>query len=258
MRKRSEIGKKPTRWCGEPLSHEDLCGIPLEYRAEGLFCTVHGYNNPVLDKNPEESVESLSQQIKEQLATSSTEELAKRQAAVRQHGDRPEAFGSANRAKEKPIRDDFGRITESIFLNDVEETWKKLEADLRVGEDRSDRGIVLRALDNAEANARTAHRLWITAKLEQQRYEITNKIVFGALREEANRVLQREKDQKLRSKQITEEDIENMSAQLYPDEFEEQTIRRKKAELMVKSLENLAEMWKQRCSALEVMLGKSR
>ena len=206
----------------------------------------------------EKLVESVSGKLDEILDESQKEELEKRREAIRHSGERPDSWPSANRPKEKPIDERFARITERVFVEDPEGLYKKLEENLRIGEERSDRGVLLRALDNAESNARDAHRLWMTAKLEQQRYEITNKIVFAAIRDEANRVLQREKDQKLRSKQITEEDIDTMAAQLFPDEYEEQKLRRHKAELMVKSMENLAELWLKRCSALETMLGKSR
>lgn len=205
-----------------------------------------------------EKIHEIGKQLKEEIEQSEQEEVEKRREAIRHSGDRPDSWPSANRPKEKPLDPRFARITERIFVEDPEGLYKKLEENLRVGEERSDRGILLRALDNAETNARDAHRLWVTAKLEQQRYEITNKIVFAAIREEANRTLQREKDQKLRSKQITEEDIDTMAAQLFPDEYEEQKISRHKAELMVKSMENLSELWLKRCSALEIMLGKSR
>jgi putative sterol carrier protein len=279
LRKRSEIHRPPNatekalgegahlsndRWCGEEVSGGIRCDLLLEYRPQGLFCTVHGYNIPVLDRPRDsprpnfEGISETSQQLKEQLATSATEEIARRQQAIRKSGSRPDAWPSANRAEEKPIREDFARISEKVFIENPEPIYADLEKKLRVGEERSDRATLHRAVDDAEHMARLAHRLWITAKLEQQRYEMQNKIVFSAMRDEATRVLQREKDQKTRSKQITEDDVDMMCAQLFADEYEQQTIRRKKAELMVKSLENLAEMWNKRCSALESMLGKAR
>jgi len=262
MRKRSEIKRnRPTEaWC-------KACGLQLESRAiEGpedtnvvaraWFCTVHGFVEEWSPTKPEiakeETVADLSGKLNDEI------DEAKREIARREIDRRPDQWDSANRAKEKPLEPSFARIMEKVIVEDPLGTYERLEEQLRIGEDRSDRGVLLRALDSAESNARLAHRLFISAKLERERYELNNKIIFGAMREAANRVLQREKHEGLRNKQITEEDLETMSAQLFPDEYEEQSIRRKKAELLVKSMENLADLWRQRCSALEVMLGKSR
>lgn len=270
MKKRSEIKSKKTEQeiptkvlCGVGPDDKDFCGIELELRdVEGkaekqYFCTAHGYVD-VFQVQPKEDIAKLSADVNKVIDEAEEKDRQERLEAVRHSGNHPAEWPSANRAHEKPLDERFSRIQEHAFVDDVEGTWQKLEEQLRVGEDRSDRGVLLRALDNAETNARLAHRLWMTGKYEQTRYETTNKIVFGAMRDAATKVLQKEKDQKLRSKQITEEDVETMSALLFPDEYEAQTLRRRKVELMVKSLENLNELWLKRCSALETMLGKSR
>lgn len=167
-------------------------------------------------------------------------------------------FDSANRAKESPLDPDFERIVETIFVEQPLEMYTKLEKALRVGDGRADHGSVNKSLDEAESNARLAFRLSITAKLERDRWERENDVVFAGMRAEATSVLQREKDQKLRSKQITDADVESACAALFPDEWRHQEHKRRKVELMVKNMENLAEMWASRCRSLQAMLAKQR
>lgn len=170
----------------------------------------------------------------------------------------PLAWASANAAKAVPLDADFDRITEMVFVENPLEVYKQLEAALRVGEKRSDHGTMMRALDEAEGNARMAHRLYITAKVEQDRWERENGVVFGAMRAEATRALQREKDQGGRSKQITDADVESMCATLYPDEYQHQEHKRKRVKAMVDSMANLVDAWNSRCRGLQVAVTKMR
>lgn len=167
-------------------------------------------------------------------------------------------FGNANAATEKDLSDDFEQIVTSIFVEKPWEEYQHLERALKIGQTRSDHGSVNKHLDNAEANARRAHRLWMTAKVERERWERGNATVFAAMRGEATKVLQREKDQGLRSKQITDADVDSQCAALYPDEWMHQEIKRKQVKAMEDSMQNLAEMWNSRCRSLQAMLSKLR
>jgi len=170
----------------------------------------------------------------------------------------PFKFESANAAREDKLRPDLAKIVETVFVNDVHETWKKLREALSIGEKRSDHGTLQRALDNAERYAYDAHRLFVTAKVERERWERENDVIFGAMWSEATADLQREKDSGIRSKQITDADIRARTATLHPDEFQAQETHRAKIKATVDSLENLAEQWNSRCRTLQTMLGKLR
>jgi hypothetical protein len=182
------------------------------------------------------------------------EELDKNEPKPRTHVE----FGNANQSKLKPLSSDFERITESVFLEHPLETYKQLEADLRVGTERNDHGSLMKALDNAETNARKAHKLWMTAKLAESTWEMDNALVFAAMRMEANKTLTREKEQGLRPKQITDADVDAMCAALFSAEWAAQEVKRKKVHAMSRSMENLNEMWMSRCRSLNAMLSKQR
>lgn len=173
-------------------------------------------------------------------------------------GKDPLDWGKANRGAEVPIDPKMQHIIEALVIEDPMGTWEKLEKALRVGENRSEFGVLAKGLDEAEVNARLAHRLWMTTKIEHQRWELENEVVFGAMRSEATAHLQKEKDKGLRSKQITDADVSAACGIIYPDEWRSQETKRRKFEAMVKSMENLTECWMSRCRSLQTMHGKQR
>lgn len=167
-------------------------------------------------------------------------------------------FDHANRPKAEPLRGDLDRVVSTIFVDDIHETWKALEAALHIGEKSSDHGTLIKALDRAETNARKAHRLYVTAKVSADEWEKANDVVFSALWAESNRALQAEKEQGIRSKQITDADVRAKCAMLYPDEWKSQEIKRARVKATVDSLAHLSDTWLSRCKTLQTMLGKSR
>lgn len=193
-------------------------------------------------------VVETSEKLKQEL-----EENARRDAANF-------AFERPNNKPVSPseLHPEIARIVETQIVEHPWDVYQELEAALRVGERRADHGSVNASLDEAETNARKAYRLWLTAKLESDRWRLDNEVVFGAMRLKATETLQQEKTMGLRNKQITDADVEAMVASLYPDEWRSQELKRKKVELMVKSMENLNECWLSRCRSLQAMLNKQR
>lgn len=78
------------------------------------------------------------------------------------------------------------------------------------------------------------------------------------MRQEATRRLDEEKKNGLRSKQITDADVEAMISTLYPDEYKAQSVRRAKAHALERSAENLVDLWNSRCRTLAAMAGHQR
>lgn len=189
-------------------------------------------------------VAETSEKFKEALA----------EGGVEHHYD----FPSANKSKLKPVRDDLNQIVQVVFISDMKKTWDRLREGLSVGDNRSEHGTLQKALDLAEKRAYDAHRLYITAKVEYQRWERENEVFFGALWSKANRDLQTEKDAGSRSKQITDADVKARIATMFPDEYQLQENKRSQVKATVDSLEDLAEEWKSRCRTLQVMMGKLR
>lgn len=230
----------------------DECNQPQRISPSGAICP-NGHGG--VDGHEETIDEGFDAEFKEK-----KKKIAETSAQLAKELDasQPTVWDNANQAEEDPLDPEFERIVTKIFVDHPLEEYERLETALRIGEKRSDRGTVNKALDEAEANARTAHRLWMTAKVEHQRWELENQVLFGAMRAEATKTLQREKDQKLRNKQITDADVEATCALLFPDEYKHQEVKRRKVEAMVKSMENLCECWMSRCRSLQAMLGKQR
>jgi hypothetical protein len=194
------------------------------------------------DVTPEETVESLSAQLQDQL---------------KPEADKLNEFLGA--MPPKPIADDVRRIVEATFLvGDVFPVYERLEKALRIGEGRTEHGVVATALDEAETNARTAFKLWQTGKAARESWELTNGTVFSAMWNRANAQLQSEKDEKKRNKAITDADIRAMCFVMFPDEYEAQERERKRVEAMEKSLAHLSETWNLRVRTLQTMLQRSR
>lgn len=170
----------------------------------------------------------------------------------------PTDWASANATTQVPIDPAFERIMEKLVVTDPTAAYEQLETGLRIGEQRGEYGVMIKALDEAEANARIAHRLWQGAIQERKRWELENDVVFAAMRTEATRSLQYEKDKGLRSKQITDADVESRAAAMHPDQWRAQEVERVRVKSMVDSMGNLAEMWASRCKSLQVLLSKQR
>lgn len=186
------------------------------------------------------------------------EEVSGKLRDVLKPPENPFHFPSANASKKSKLRPDLEKIVETVFVNDIHETWQRLRKALKIGEKRSDHGTLQLALDDAEDNAHDAHRLYLTAKIERERWERENDTIWGAMWSEATRSLQHEKDTGVRAKQLTDADIKARVATLYPEEYQEIEVRRATIKAVVDSLEDLAVEWKSRCRTVNTMKGTLR
>jgi hypothetical protein len=170
----------------------------------------------------------------------------------------PRRWASANAAKEEGMDVGFQAITERVFVKDPLSEYERLEKAMVIGDKRNDYGVVMRCLDEAEGNARMAHRLWQSAIVERKRWELNNEVVFSAMRDEATKTLQHEKQAGTRAKQVTDADVDSRVALLYPDEYKAQEVRRARSKAMVDSMGNLVEVWLSRCRTLQTLASKLR
>ena len=152
----------------------------------------------------------------------------------------PVDFPSANAAHEVPFHEGFTRILEYTFVKDVEETFHRIRGfiDRKGGRTRLD-------VDEANSLLRLAHDLLITTKREKYRWDLDNRVVFAKCYEEAVLDLQKEKDAKTRAKQVTDEDVMNRFALMYPEEYVYQERKKQETKLLVYSMENLVEVMQQ-------------
>lgn len=158
-----------------------------------------------------------------------------------------------------PIMDaPWQRIQERTFtLEDPEGLHRELEGALRLTEALTP-GNLQAALNDAEDNARRAHQLYIVARVDFERFELEMAPVVDAMREAANQDLQKEKDQKQRSKAITDADIKGRASIMFPDEWALVQRRRAEAEGLMDTLKHFADLWKQRCYSLSTMLNTGK
>lgn len=156
------------------------------------------------------------------------------------------------------VSHDLERITESIYAVDYRATFERLQAELRVGEKRADYATLAKALDDAEDNARLAHALYLAAKLEREKWKLDMEVILAPMRTEATGELQKEKEQGLRSKQITDADVESKIAALHPEEVQWHASKATKLRGMEEHLLHLVELWKSRCRTLQTLVGALR
>lgn len=159
------------------------------------------------------------------------------------------------------MRADMERVVETMFQKiDVEESYQQLTEGLVVeaGTD-FDKGTLMIHLNRAEENARRAHLLYCVASIEKERWEAEYESkVRGAMIEEANTSLQREKDQKQRNKQITDSDTRARAATLHPDEFSHIEMRFAQVKRAVQHFEELLGCWRSRAATLRTMVEARR
>lgn len=223
----------------------------------------HGCSDPMVlsddvravifnDTAPATGVPEISAKLDEELKKAEREQTI---SEARRHIE----FETANAAKQRPLNPEIERIVETVFVEHPFEEYKRLEKALELGpEKRSDHGSVNASLDAAERNARLAHRVMITAKAEQHRWELENAEIFAAMRLESTKVLQSEKDAGKRNKTITDADVDSMCARLFGDEWVYQQLKRRRVDLAVKNMDNLVDVWTSRCNSLRVIFQKQR
>ncbi len=181
-----------------------------------------------------------------QAAVAVVTEPAKSPAYVSPTGDEPR------------LSTDFEKIVENVYEVDAWADYERVKRHFVVGEERGDRGTLQAHLDRAEDNARIAHRLFLSAKLERQRFEIEYATIRSPMWTAATRELQREKEQGLRSKQITDADVSHQVAAQFPDEWKSGETRMAKVKGTEAHLEEMADLAKSRCRSLQTMLQTAR
>ena len=156
------------------------------------------------------------------------------------------------------VSEPFTRIVERVFnIGDPDALFTTLTERLSL-RDALTPGALQAALNIAEENARLAHQLYVNAKVESERFEIDADIVLGAMRGGATAELQREKDAGQRSKAITDADVREKAATLYPDQWRDTNERRAKAGGMLEHLKRLADLWQTRCYSIGTMLNAGK
>lgn len=161
-------------------------------------------------------------------------------------------FASANAAKEKPIDSRYPPLVERT-MKPIE--WlaviDRYEAWLELGDRRTEEAFVRKARDMGPKIVQDLIDTWIQAKYAREVWELENDAVFGSLRAEATALLQAEKDRGVRTKQITEKDVDSKCAAVWPDEWARQESKRLRFKLTEDRARMCIENAQLRCRMLE-------
>lgn len=204
-------------------------------------------------------VADVSAQLASALESSAKEAEQDERESARKRS-RGVLFESANAPKPPEVSPGLAKVVERVFLaeEEIERAYEFVNQNLKLGEKLAEHGHLVKALDLGETVHRIAHRLYITAKLDRSTWERDSIITFASLREEATRHLQSEKTRGIRSKQITDADVESTCAWMFPDEWRTRETTRDRLKLTEDSLLNLVEVCASRCRTLQTLLGRSR
>lgn len=159
-----------------------------------------------------------------------------------------------------PVNGPLPKLTR--FAGVVERIYTTEGLDIDAEYDRLENALALNfagaqsiddSLNTVQRNALDAHRLYLLAVLDVEAFKIDNDVAMGAYRQAATAALQAEKDAGQRSKQITDADVRDRAAVMYPEQWREGTEEKLRAEGLLEQLRRLAELWKERSYALGKM-----
>jgi hypothetical protein len=147
----------------------------------------------------------------------------------------------------------WGLVIADVFSLDVHKTFKRLEAELSLGDRATEYGTLLHAVDASARNLFDAARLSRKAKLEDEKFSGELDKRLEVLRSAAITELEKERDAGIRSKAPTIKDIDDRMLASWPDEMT--SIRSRKAEMhgAFRAIEELAIAWRDRCQSLRTM-----
>ena len=154
----------------------------------------------------------------------------------------------------------FDKVVKTIMADglDVAAEFDELEKGLAIKQALTPEAIRVQ-LNAVEINALRAHRLVVLAKVARERYRIEAQVIRGAMRDQALAALSVERTQaaanKEKSKQITEADVLEKAAAMFPDEWHAISEKMESAEQSVKHMEKLAELWQRRSWTLASLAG---
>lgn len=224
--------------------HCSMCGSVQFEAPDGAGITCEKGHGGVEGVTPQELAKIPSAQLAQEIA------VAEREAKVVKARIQ---FGTANAARKSEMREDFKRLVVTIFVDDIETEAKRLIEELQLGELRSDRGSVIKALDRAARNANDAHALYVTCVREREAWEKRNEVILAGMRTEAMKSLMAEKNAKQRSKAITNSDLDSECALLFGDEWVKQENEKREYQLAEAQMKNLSERWADRSFALRAI-----
>lgn len=168
-------------------------------------------------------------------------------------------FESANAPKEKPVDRRMPGLVERTF-RPIE--WDKIldrfDAWMGLGDKRTEEAHIRKAHEEGPEIMGSVHDVYIQVKFAREGWELDNDTMLGAMRAAATEVLETEKEKKIRTKMITEADINTKVAAMFPDEWAAQEKRRLQYKLVEERAKHCVERGTIRCRHLDTMLNRLR
>lgn len=147
----------------------------------------------------------------------------------------------------------WGQVIRDVFDLDVHATYTRLVDELTLGDNASEYGTVLRALDNSSRNLFEAARMARKAKIADLHFGTELDQELEVLRTAASKALQEEKAAGQRSKAATIQDINDRMLASWPDQVTSIRTRKEEMHGALRSIEALEVAWRERCQALRVL-----
>lgn len=152
----------------------------------------------------------------------------------------------------------WGLVISDVFHLNVHETYSRLSAELTLGDQATEYGSVLRAVDQSARNLFDAARLARRAKLEDEKFAAELDMEREVLRSAAQSELEVEKAKGLRSKAPTIQDINDRMLANWPDKVTLINARKQEMHGALRAIEALQEAWRDRCQALRTLSNQFR
>lgn len=158
-----------------------------------------------------------------------------------------------------PTMGAFDRIVDGFYSIDVEREFADLEDKLMLGRAaEAEHAVLANELDLASERAWRAHRLYVNACAAHEGYELDAALVESDMRAQAIAVLRSEREAKIRTKDVTEKDVDSQMMRMFPDQVRASRVGREKAKRAVEHLKKFAELWAARQQALDAIVRTSR
>lgn len=171
---------------------------------------------------------------------------------------------------------EFDGIVHSVFAvtaASINADYQLVELAIQPLGRQKDAASILDALDKAQSAARTAHRLLVNMQLIYEKVKGEVASALGALRDSATKSLidkgdddlpafdesdAKSKKAKVRTKAITNADVEAEMARIFPKDMSALRDRQAKAKGAVDHVEFMTDLVKSRIRSLEVMVSAAR
>ncbi len=207
----------------------------------GRCCAIHGGDPPTA---------SIGKQLAQVLLDSDREEANRR----------ARDFVSGGSATEKPIDPRFPPLVAKTFLPgaDWDAVFDRFGRWLSLGDNRGQEQFIRRAHEEGPEIVRDLYRTYLDVRAAREEWELRNDAMLGSMREQANDVLQAEKNKGLRSKAITEGDLDKKVAQMFSEAYVEQETKRRRYKAVEERAKHDVEVAQLRCRVLDTMMNRLR